>query len=84
MLKSTAHRHIPVEALAHLGEGHVGYVRRMRAEDFARLFPGGPELPEGDLFALFGATGQPILVSDERDVALAGAMDHDLVPVALH
>lgn len=77
-------RMIPVEALAHLGEGHVGYVRRMRTEDFARLFPGGPELPEGELFALFGATGMPILVSDAAEVALAGALDQNLVAVALH
>ena len=83
-MQSPFPRTIPVEALAHLGEGLVGYVRRMRTEDFARLFPGGPELPEGELFALFGATGMPILVSDAQDVALAGAMDQNLVAVALH
>ena len=42
--------------LAQIGEGQLAYVRRIKAEDFQRLFPGGPELPEGiDLFALFGA-----------------------------
>ena len=77
-------RSIAPDVLAQLGEGLVGYVRRMKSEDFRRLFPGGPELPEGELFALFGATGQPILVSDAQEIALAGAIDHDLVPVTLH
>lgn len=72
------------DLLARIGEGHVAYVREMKSEDFARIFPGGPELPPGvDLFALFGAGGQPILVADAREAALAGALDQNLVPVAL-
>lgn len=72
------------EVLAQIGEGHVAYVREMKSDDFARLFPGGPELPAGiDLFALFGATGRPLLVADARELALAGARDQDLVPVSL-
>ncbi len=76
---------IAPEVLAQMGEGHVAYVREMKSEDFCRIFPGGPELPAGvNLFALFGAAGQPILVSDARDLALAGALDQDLVAVALN
>ena len=75
---------IAPEALAQMGEGLVAYVREMQSDDFARLFPGGPDLPSGvALFALFGAAGQPILVSDARELALAGALDQDLVAVPL-
>jgi hypothetical protein len=71
--------------LAHLGEGTVAYVREMDTSDLKVKFPGLPELAPGlKLWALFGASGQPILISDERDRAIAGAMENDLVPVALH
>ncbi|RUW46763.1 DUF1150 family protein, partial [Mesorhizobium sp. M8A.F.Ca.ET.021.01.1.1] len=40
--------------------------------------------PGMELWALFGANGQPILLSDARDRALAGAMENDLTTVAIH
>jgi hypothetical protein len=44
-----------------------------------------PEIESGlTLWALFGANGQPILLSDERDTALAGAIQNQLIPVSLH
>ena len=47
--------------------------------------PGLPEIaPQTRLWALFAANGQPILLSDERDRALAGAFENDLTPVAMH
>ena len=56
--------------LAHLGEGVVAYLR---------------EIASGTrLWALFAANGQPILLSDERDRALAGAFENHLTPVAIH
>ncbi|MGO4834919.1 DUF1150 family protein, partial [Rhizobiaceae sp. 2RAB30] len=36
------------------------------------------------LWELFAANGQPILLSDERDRALAGALENELVPVSIH
>lgn len=76
---------IAPEVLAQIGAGQVAYVREMSSEDLARAFPGGPELPPGlTLFALIGAAGEPILVADDRDVALSGAAEHDLVAVSLH
>ncbi|MEO9339431.1 DUF1150 family protein [Mesorhizobium sp. SB112] len=71
--------------LAHLGEGTVAYLREMDSDDLQVKFPGLPEIESGTrLWALFAADGRPILLSDERDRALAGAMENDLTPVAIH
>lgn len=71
--------------LAHLGEGQVAYIRRMRSEEITRRFPGAPELDPGlDLWALFSADGTPILVSDDRTSAFFKAQENDLRTVSLH
>jgi hypothetical protein len=71
--------------LAHLGEGVVAYLREIGSDELKGKFPGLPEIAPGTrLWALFAANGQPILLSDERDRALAGAFENDLTPVALH
>lgn len=71
--------------LAHLGEGVVAYLREIDSDELKGRFPGLPELAPGTrLWALFAANGQPILLTDERANALAGAMEHDLTPVSIH
>ncbi len=71
--------------LAHLGEGTVAYLREIGSDELKGKFPGLPEIESGlRLWALFAANGRPILLSDERDSALAGAIENHLVPVALH
>ncbi len=71
--------------LAHLGEGHVAYVKPIRSDEVMRLFPGVPELQPGlDLFALLSASGAPILLADSRDAAVANAWANDLETVSLH
>jgi hypothetical protein len=71
--------------LANLGEGTVAYLREMTSDELKGKFPGLPEIaPQTRLWALFAANGQPILLSDERDRALAGAIENDLTPVAVH
>ncbi|MGN6550718.1 MAG: DUF1150 family protein [Pararhizobium sp.] len=71
--------------LAHLGEGQVAYIRKMRSEEISERFPGAPELDPGlDLWALFGADGTPILVSDDRTSAFFKAQENDLRTVSLH
>jgi hypothetical protein len=73
------------EVFAHLGEGRVAYVREVKSEDLGHLVPDAPAVPPGvRLWALIGATGTPILISDDRDTAIAGAEENDLVMVALH
>lgn len=71
--------------LAHLGEGSVAYLREMGGEELKGKFPGLPDIAPGTkLWALFAANGQPILLSDARDRAIAGAFENDLVPVSIH
>lgn len=73
------------DQLAHIGEGVVAYVREMPSEELTGKFPGLPEIAPGTrLWALFSANGEPILLSDARDRALAGAFENDLTPVAVH
>ncbi len=71
--------------LAHLGEGTVAYLRKMSSDDLRGRVPGLAQITPGlELWALFAANGQPILLADERDRALAGAMENDLTTVATH
>ena len=71
--------------LASLGEGLVAYVKPIRSEDLNSMFPGSPAVQPGlELFALLGADGKPLIVTDSRDAALANAMQHELHMVSLH
>jgi len=70
---------------AHLGDGALAYVKPINSEDVARLFPQAPALRPGvRLFALLGADGSPIMLTDSRDAALANAWEHELETVSLH
>ena len=86
-MKPTHDRPPPLapEAFAHLGEGRLAYVREVRSEDLGRLVPDAPPIPPGTrLWALIGAAGTPIVISDDRDAAIAGAEENDLVMVSVH
>lgn len=73
------------EELAQVGEGAIGYVRKVTSDDMAARFPGLPELMPGlELWALFAANGAPILITDARDAALRGAVENEILPVSLH
>lgn len=73
------------EQLAALGEGLVAYVKPIRSEDLSALFPDAPAVRPGlELFALLGANGKPLIVTDSRDAALANAMQNELHMVSLH
>ncbi|MBX3577634.1 MAG: DUF1150 family protein [Rhizobiaceae bacterium] len=82
----TTEKHTYTEAeLAHIGEGSVAYLREIASDELMGKFPGMPQIASGTrLWALFAANGQPILLSDERDRAIAGAFANDLVPVSIH
>jgi hypothetical protein len=76
---------ISPEALALLGDGKIAYVKPIRSEDVAKLFPQAPELQPGmELFALHGADGTPIMLTDSRDAALANAWSQELETVSVH
>lgn len=76
---------ISTSELADLGNGEVGYIRKMRSEEVAAKFPQAPEMEPGmDLWALFGADGTPILLSDNRSSAFYKAAEDDLSTVSVH
>ena len=41
---------VSAEALAHLGEGHIAYVKQVRSEDVPGLFPQAPKIAPGSSF----------------------------------
>jgi len=76
---------ITQDALAHLGEGHVAYVKAIRSEDVRKLFPQAPEMAPGlELFTLNAANGPPIMLTDSREAALANAWRQELEAVSVH
>ena len=73
------------ESLAHLGEGLIAYVKPIKSEDVANLFPQAPEIAPGlKLFALHAADGTPIMLTDSREAAIANAWSHELQAVSVH
>ena len=73
------------EQLAHLGDGTIAYIKPIQSEDAARLFPQiGTIQPGLRLFALLGADGSPIMLTDSRDAAMANAWQNELRTVSLH
>jgi hypothetical protein len=86
MIKAdTAHPVITQEALAQLGDGEIAYVRSIRSEDVASLFPQAPKIAPGiELFALHAADGTPIMLTDTREAAVANAWSQELETVSVH
>jgi hypothetical protein len=71
--------------LAAWGEGEVAYVKPLLSEEARRLFPQVAQIQPGlQLFALLSASGEPILLTDSHDTAVANAWAHDLETVSLH
>jgi hypothetical protein len=76
---------ISPEALALLGGGKIAYVKTIRSEDVASLFPQAPQIAPGlKLFALHAADGTPIMLTDTREAAVANAWSHELEAVSVH
>ena len=76
---------ITQDALAHLGDGRLAYVKTIRSEDVAQMFPQAPRIEPGvKLFALHAADGTPIMLTDTREAALANAWSHELEAVSVH
>jgi len=79
------HSSLSPEEFAHLGDGLVAYVKPMRSEDVAALFPQAPPMMPGiKLFALLSADGSPMMLTDSKDVAIANAWEHELETVSVH
>ena len=73
------------EAFAQLGDGEIAYVKTIRSEDVRALFPQVPDIEPGlQLFALHGADGTPIMLTDSREAAIANAASQRLETVSVH
>jgi hypothetical protein len=76
---------ITQDMLAQLGDGRLAYVKAIRSEDVAALFPQAPRIAPGiKLFVLHGADGTPIMLTDTREAALANAWSQELEAVSVH
>lgn len=76
---------MPQDAFAALGGGEIAYLRPVRSEEVQTLFPQAPQLAPGvDLWALLSAAGQPIMLTDSKAAAIAGAHENDLETVSVH
>ena len=85
METNTTNPAITQEALAHLGDGRLAYVKAINSEDVANLFPQAPKIAPGiKLFALHSADGTPIMLTDTREAALANAWSQALEAVSVH
>lgn len=74
-----------LKELALLGDGEVAYIKQLDPDVAERLFPSLNAAPEGiDLYAVLGADGTPIALTDSRHAAIANAIENDLVPVSVH
>jgi hypothetical protein len=82
---NTANPVITQDALAHLGDGRLAYVKAIRSEDVATMFPQAPKIEPGiELFALHAADGTPIMLTDTREAAVANAWSQSLETVSVH
>jgi hypothetical protein len=84
-IEPTTNPIITQDALAHLGDGRLAYVKAIRSEDVAGMFPQAPDIAPGvTLFALHAADGTPIMLTDTRESAIASAWSNELEAVSVH
>jgi len=85
MIETTANPKITQDTLAHLGDGRLAYVKAIRSEDVAGLFPQAPQIAPGiKLFVLHAADGTPMMLTDTREAAIANAWSQELEAVSVH
>lgn len=71
--------------LARLGGGSIAYIREMTSDEAKRMYPSIEGLPKGiNLFALHGADGTPIALTDSLQAALGHAIDGELEVASVH
>lgn len=76
---------LTAEQFALLGNGAIAYVKPIMSDQVKTLFPDAPAIQPGlKLFALYSAHGEPIVVTQSRDAAIANAMENELHTVSLH
>lgn len=64
-------RHLSEQQLAALGVSHIAYVK--------------PVMVNGvQGFAIHAADGTPMAITENRDVAVAAVVQHEMLPVSVH
>lgn len=65
--------------LAKLGDGKVAYIKMMTSDEAKAAFPAIEGLPTGiNLYALHGADGTPLALTDSHQAAVGHAMGDEL------
>jgi hypothetical protein len=73
------------KAFEQLGDGEVAYIKQLNLDLAQKLFPALRGKLEGiDLYAVLGADGTPLALTDSRNAAIANAIENDLVPLSVH
>lgn len=68
-----------------LGDGEVAYIKQLDLDLAQKLFPALRGKVDGiNLYALLGADGTPLALTDSRNAAIASAIENDLVPLSVH
>jgi hypothetical protein len=71
--------------LAKIGDGKVAYIKEMTTDEARKAFPTITGLPSGiNLFALHGADGTPLALTDSRQAAVGHAMGDELEIASIH
>jgi hypothetical protein len=66
-------------------ETRMAYIRAIKSEDVASLYPTAPLLAPGQqVYVLHAFDGTPIVIADSREAALADAASYRLETVSLH
>ncbi len=70
---------------AALGDGEIAYIKTLSPEQAQHIYPQLEGLPEGiTIFAVHGADGTPLALTDTHFAAVENAKEHDLEPVSVH
>lgn len=68
-----------------LGGGFVAYIKTMTPDEAERMFPAIEGLPRGiNLYALHGADGTPLALTDSMQAAIGHAIDDELEIASVH
>jgi hypothetical protein len=71
--------------LARLGAGEVAYIKMLTSDEAQKAYPNVEGLPDGiSLFALHGADGTPIALTDTRQAAVGHAIGDELEIASVH
>jgi hypothetical protein len=71
--------------LAKLGDGDIAYIKVMTSDEAQKAFPAIEGLPTGiNLYALHGADGTPLALTDSRSAAVGHARGDELEVRSLH